>query len=528
MKHPALNARSISRRTFLAQSSLAAGFIGLHPNGLRDVLSSRPDAGKKPNIILIVADDLGYGELGCQGNKEIPTPNIDSIARNGVRFTQGYSSAPLCSPSRAGLLTGRYQQRFGHEFNPGPTTDPQSDFGLPLTETPLPARLKEFGYTTGMVGKWHLGNRPEFHPLRRGFDEFFGFLGGAHAYIPAGVKSNGILRGAEPVDEKEYLTDAFAREAESFIERHHQVPFFLYLPFNAVHMPLQSIQKYLDRFPRIKDEKRMTYAAMTSAMDDAVGRVLSKLREHELEENTLLFFISDNGGPTLTTTSSNRPLRGYKAQILEGGIRLPFMMQWKGRLPAGKVYDHPVASLDIHPTALAAAGGAVSPDMKFDGVDLLPFLNGKNSTRPHETLCWRMGEKKAIRHGDWKLVREQGDKEWSLYNLADDIGEEKNLAAGKPEVVRELSKLFDEWEKQLADPKWIRQDTRRTGTRRVARRNVSAAEQQLETRFKRLDRNGDGKLSPDEVRKAPRFSAADLNGDGVVTLDEAKRHVLKK
>ena len=529
MNPPSPNSRSISRRTFLAQGSLAAGFLGLHPNGLRDVLSpSDHGAGRKPNIILIVADDLGYGELGCQGNKAIPTPNIDSIARNGVRFTQGYVSAPLCSPSRAGLLTGRYQQRFGHEFNPGPTTDSSSDFGLPLTETLLPARLKELGYRTGMVGKWHLGFKPEFHPMKRGFDEFFGFLGGAHSYVLEGNKANAILRGTEPVDEKEYLTDAFAREAVSFIERHQSQPFFLYLPFNAVHMPLQAIQKYLDRFPNINDEKRRTYAAMTSAMDDAVGRVLAKLQEYKLEENTLLFFTSDNGGPTPTTTSSNKPLRGYKAQVLEGGIRLPFMVQWKGNLPAGKVYDHPVVSLDIHPTAFVAAGGSVSAEMKFDGVNLVPFLKTKGSAKPHETLCWRMGEKRAIRHGDWKLVKEQGEKEWSLYNLAEDIGEEKNLSAKMPEKVSQLGKLFDEWESQLAEPKWIRQDNRRTGAKRAARRNVSAAEQQLETRFRRLDRNGDGKLTADEARKAPRFSAADLNGDGVITLDEAKRHILKK
>jgi arylsulfatase A-like enzyme len=521
--------QSLTRREFITRSTLAAGFLGLHSNGLEHILNpGRSDAGKKPNIILIVADDLGYGELGCQGNKEIPTPHIDSIARNGVRFTNGYVTAPLCSPSRAGLLTGRYQQRFGHEFNPGQTTNPSTDFGLPLSETLLPARLKELGYKTGMVGKCHLGLKPEFLPINRGFDEFFGFLGGAHSYVGNDVQKGTVLRGSTPVPEKEYLTDAFAREAEAFIEKHHDKPFFLYLPFNAVHMPLQSIQKYLDRFGNIKDGKRKTFAAMISAMDDAVGRVIERVRKHKLEENTLIFFISDNGGPTLTTTSGNLPLRGYKAQVLEGGIRLPFMMQWKGRLPAGKVYHHPVSSLDIHPTAIAAAGGAIKPEMNLDGVDLSLFMTGTNPNRPHETLCWRMGEKQAIRHGDWKLIKEQGEIEWSLYNLAEDAGEEKNLAAKMPEKVKELKSLYGAWEAQLQDPKWIRQNTRRTRTRQAARQSQAETERQLENRFKRLDRNGDGKLSADEANNAPRFRGADLNGDGVITMEEAKKHILKK
>src|SRR6266542_2102292 len=203
----------------------------------------RSAAARKPNILLIVADDLGYAELGVQGNKDIPTPNVDSIARNGVRFTSGYVSCPVCSPTRAGLNTGRYQQRFGHEFNPGPEEAAETQFGLPLTETTLAARMKALGYSTGMVGKWHLGYRPELHPQKRGFDEFFGFLGGAHPYLSNGRKGGAILRGTEPVEEREYLTDAFAREALAFIDRHHREPFFLYLPFNAVHAPMQTIDK---------------------------------------------------------------------------------------------------------------------------------------------------------------------------------------------------------------------------------------------------------------------------------------------
>lgn len=356
----------LNRRGFL-QTGLAAPLA----------LSRAFAAPRKPNIVLIVADDLGYGELGIQGSPDIPSPNIDSIARNGVRFTNGYVSCPVCSPTRAGLATGRYQQRFGHELNPGPALQAEDIFGLPLTETTLANRLKSQGYATGMFGKWHLGYKPEFHPQKRGFDEFFGFLGGAHSYVdPLGDKANPILRGTQPVDEKEYTTNAFAREALSFIDRHQREPFFLYLPFNAVHAPLQGLEQYLAKFASIKDEKRRTFAAMHACMDDAVGRVLKMLRDTKNEENTLVFFISDNGGPTPSTTSRNDPLKGYKGQVLEGGIRVPWLMQWKGHLPAGKVYENPAISLDIHPTAVAAAGGSIPADAKLDGVNLLPFLTG--------------------------------------------------------------------------------------------------------------------------------------------------------
>ena len=410
-------------------------------------------AAPKPNIVLIVADDLGYAEVGVQGCKDIPTPNIDSIARAGVRFSNGYVSCPVCSPTRAGMATGRYQQRFGHEFNPGPAAASADNFGLPLTETPLSARLKSAGYATGAFGKWHLGYRPEFHPQQRGFDEFFGFLGGAHSYVDARAdKFNPILRGTQPVDEKEYTTNAFAREALSFIDRHQREPFFLYLPFNAVHAPLQGLESYLAKFSNIADERRRTFAAMHSCLDDAIGRVLKMLRDTKLEQNTLLFFISDNGGPTLNTTSGNLPLRGYKTQVLEGGIRIPYMVRWPGHVPAGKVFDYPVISLDIHPTAAAAAGIPIPAEAKLDGVDLAPYLAGKNKARPHEKLYWRFGAQWAIRAGDWKLLAMGGEPE--LYDLAHDIGEKHNLAAAKPEKAQELRAAYEDWNRQLMEPRW--------------------------------------------------------------------------
>jgi arylsulfatase A-like enzyme len=403
---------------------------------------------RKPNILVILGDDMGYADVGFQGCKDIPTPNIDALAKKSVRFSSGYVSGPYCSPTRAGLLTGRYQTRFGHEFNPGGGTQ-----GLPVSETTLANRLRALGYATGLVGKWHLGSTAKMVPQARGFQEFFGFLGGAHAYL--GGKD--IQRGDKPVKEKEYLTEAFGREAVSFIDKHAHEPFFLYLAFNAVHTPMEATEKYMNRFPNIKDKQRHTYAAMLSAMDDAIGLVLAKLEEKGLEEDTLIFFFSDNGGPIMVGTtingSINFPLRGSKRQTLEGGIRVPFLAAWKGKLPAGKTYDHPIIALDIHPTALAAAGQTVSPDWKLDGVNLLPYLKGENTQAPHESLFWRFGTQMAMRQGDWNIVR-YDDTGIHLYNLKDDIGQKNNLAQKNPQKLQEMRTTWDAWNTGNVAPLW--------------------------------------------------------------------------
>src|SRR5262245_44815552 len=408
---------------------IALALVVITTGDLRPPLAQAAE-NAKPNFIVIVGDDMGYADVGSHGCKDIPTPNLDALAKAGTRFTNGYVSGPYCSPTRAGLLTGRYQTRFGHEFNPGVG----AEMGLPLTETTLADRLKAAGYATALVGKWHLGSAEKFHPQKRGFDEFFGFLGGAHSYFPAKGKADTILRGTKPADEKEYLTDSIGREAVAFVDNHKAKPFFLYLAFNAVHTPMHATDERLKKFEDIKDNTRRTYAAMMWAMDEAIGKLLAKLKDEKLEDNTLIFFISDNGGPTMTGTtingSVNTPLRGSKRTTLEGGIRVPFFVTWPAKVPAGKVYDKPVIQLDILPTALSAAGVEAKADWKLDGVNLLPHLTGEVKTAPHDVLYWRFGQQMAIRKGKWKLVRYDANAEGGkgvsplrLYNLADDIGE---------------------------------------------------------------------------------------------------------
>lgn len=394
------------------------------------------------NVVVILVDDVGWGEFGFQGNPQIPTPNIDSIAANGVRCTNGYVSGPYCSPTRAGLLTGRYQTRFGHEFN-----SITRESGLDVKQVTLADRLRQGGYTTIAIGKWHLGEKPPYHPLARGFDQFYGTQANTPFFHPTKFIDSRVSREVQPVDDNAfYTTEKYAERAVAFLDDHGSKPFFLYLPFNAQHAPLQAPQKYLDRFREISDPKRKIFAAMMSALDDAVGRVLEKIRSLGLAENTLVMFVSDNGGPTPGTTSQNGPLRGFKATTWEGGVRVPFAVQWKGKIPPGQVYEHPVIQLDFLPTALAAAGLAPEPGDQLDGVNLLPYFTGENSGKPHETLYWRFGPQWAIRHGDYKLVvGRDGSGRPELYNLHDDLGEERNLAESEPAKVAELQALWDAW-----------------------------------------------------------------------------------
>ncbi|PAW66090.1 MAG: sulfatase [Verrucomicrobiia bacterium Tous-C4TDCM] len=417
---------------------------------LASLAQSLASTASQPNIVIFYADDLGWGELGCQGfTKDIPTPHIDSLAKNGLRFTNGYVAATYCSPSRAGLLTGRYPTRFGHEFN-----SVANAVGLRSDQTTLATRLKALGYATAAVGKWHLGSQPENRPTRRGFDEFYGTLNNTPFFRPTGFIDSRLSNDVQAVTDPDfYTTDAYAERAVDWIGKNKDKPWFLYLPFNAQHAPLQAPKKYLERFPKITDEKRQLFAAMMAGMDDAIGRVMGSIRELGLEENTLVLFIADNGGPTASTTSKNGPLRGFKMTTFEGGPRVPYIAQWKGKIPAGKTYDLPVMNLDVLPTAIAAAGGKPEASWQLDGVDLMPYLTGANTARPHQTLYWRFGPQWAIRDGDMKLVVSKGGSgRPELYNLATDIGESKDLAAGQPEKVKELQAMWDKWSAEQAPP----------------------------------------------------------------------------
>lgn len=425
----------------------------LLPNLLLLVLITVASAApaKKPNILILLSDDVGWAEFGFQGNKDIPTPNIDSIAKNGVRFPQGYVAATYCSPSRAGTMTGRYPTRFGHEFNSVAALG-----GLSLKETTMAERFHKLGYATCAIGKWHLGNKPEYRPMKRGFDEYFGTLGNTPYYHPTQFVDSLLSSEVEKIEDADfYTTDKYGDRAVEWLGKQPKdKPWFLYVPLNAQHAPLQAPESYIARFKNIDDEKRRTFAAAMYAMDQAVGKILGKVRDMGEEENTLIFFFSDNGGPTRQTTSSNLPLRGFKMTTWEGGTRIPFSFQWKGHVPGGKTYKNPVVNLDILPTSLAAAGVEVDPERKLDGVNLLPYLTGEKAGKPHETLYWRYGDQWAVRHGDWKLVAGNGgDKvNGELYNLADDISESNNRASGMPDKVKELKGLWDKWNAEQAPP----------------------------------------------------------------------------
>jgi arylsulfatase A-like enzyme len=448
------------RRTLLAFLALFASLVTVYAD----------DAARKPNVLLIVTDDLGYADIGVHGGKDVPTPNIDALAASGIRCTNGYVSAPYCSPSRAGMLTGRYQTRFGHEFNPH--VGVESMLGLPLDQRTIADLLKTAGYRTSLIGKWHQGFNKDHHPQSRGFDDYFGFLVGGHNYIlrkdaepkfGSAHSHNLIYRGREVAKVEGFATDLFTDEAIDFMKRSKDQPWFLYMAYNAAHTPLEIADKVKDRIPApIKDPARRGYLALLLGLDDAIGRLTAHLHATGADKNTLIVFINDNGGsgkkPFLAyNTGVNRPLRGDKGQTLEGGIRVPFFVVWPGTLPAGQTFDRPVIGLDILPTACQLAGVKV-PD-NVDGVDLMPYLLGKNKAAPHDALYWRFGPQKAIRAGDWSLVdwrdfEKKSNSGWQLFDLAKDIGQKTDVAVDHPEVVARLRQSWDRWNAKNIDPLW--------------------------------------------------------------------------
>ena len=424
-------------------------------------------ASSPPNFVVIVTDDQGYHDVGFNGSRDIPTPNLDSIAINGVRFTSGYVSAAISSPSRAGLMTGCYSQRFGYDDAPHLLPGDESG-GLPLNQVTLAEALHTAGYQCGIIGKWDLGTQPKFRPLKRGFDYFFGFLGPAACCLPeeltnevsSPIKSKyeffhfRPLRNDQSVWITNYLTDEFSEEAVRFIGKNKAKPFFLYLAYNAPHGPLEAPEKYLSRFPYLQSQHRKTYAAMISAVDEGVGRVLAELRAAGLERQTVVVFLSATGGALADNSSDNYPLRGGKGGPWEGGWRVPFAMQWPGHLPQGVVYDQPVISLDLFATMVALAGVTPNATQPIDGVDLIPYLTGLKAGAPHDALYLSVHPQEviAVRGGDYKLVIPGPGQPAELFNLKQDIAETRNLAGAEPAVFAELEQKRIAWTRQLAKP----------------------------------------------------------------------------
>ena len=466
---------------------------------------SQRDSTAQPNIVFILADDLGYGDLSSYGSQVIKTPHIDQLAASGVRFTQGYVSHPVCSPSRAGLMTGRYQQRHGWMYNPASR---DRSTGMSTKERTLGNMMQAHGYRTGLIGKWHLGQQPEHRPTSRGFHEYFGILEGGSIFIDSrkpGVEVSSLGGGRGPterhnsvwrvrrnsageyevnetVEVSDYLTDTFTEEAVDFIERNAKEPFFLFLSHTTPHTPLQATAKYLELYRSVESQPQRVYAAMVGSLDESVRRVVQELKDQGVYENTLLVFASDNGcAGYVHGACSNAPLRGFKRYHHEGGVRVPFIMSWPSRLAGGEIYEKPVISLDLFSTFSAAAGGQETTE---DSVNLLPYLASQNSAAtesgsPHETLFWRAGENVAARDDRWKLIRlnrtdlrpvnldgggrvrppEGGWPEGSphgrltlLYDLEADPGETTNVAASHPEIVGRLGQAIEVWRKDHVDP----------------------------------------------------------------------------
>ena len=418
-----------------------------------------------PNIIVIISDDQGYADVGFHGSKEIFTPNIDRIAKNGVVFSQGYVSYAVCSPSRAGLITGRYQNRFGYTRNIL-LAPKDSLMGLPISEQTLPEVLNNVDYKTKAIGKWHLGAHESLVPEKRGFDEFFGFLIGGHRYFPNDLTLNDLTEASRQMDgyitkiydngkrvnTKKYLTEELSDNAVKFIEDNSEDPFFLYLSYNAPHTPLQATDTDLERNNHIDVEKRRTYAAMVSSMDDGVGSILDKLEEKNISENTIVIFFSDNGGVEWYNFSDNGPLRGIKGDFFEGGIRVPFTMQWPKKIKPGIIYNKPIIALDVFATVVSAASAEKFIKNNIDGVNLIPYINGEINGSPHDYLYWKNPDKDidVIRDNRYKYIRVKDDE--YIFDLDNDLSEENNIISSSTPIYQKLKLKFKEWEKDMIDP----------------------------------------------------------------------------
>ncbi|AMX04177.1 sulfatase [Microbulbifer thermotolerans] len=448
------------------------GFISIFLVSL-SVTALSPEDSDRPNIVVILADDLGYADVGFNGSKDIFTPNLDKLASEGMVFDAAYTAHPFCGPSRAGLMTGRYPHKIGAQFN---LPVRGSFVGVPTEEKFISKLLNENGYYTGAVGKWHLGEAPEYHPNRRGFDEFYGFLGGGHKYFPEEFKkayadqlAQGVTNidhyllpleyNGKAVDESEYITDALSREAVRFVEKAagKENPFFLYLAYNAPHVPLEAKREDMEKFSHIKDKKRKTYAGMVYALDRGVGRLVDALSKTDQLDNTLIIFLSDNGGK-LTQGASNFPLREGKGSVYEGGFRSPMLMYWPGKITPGSRFKYPVKALDFYPTFAALAGAEIPSEKKLDGKNIWPSIQSGSDPHKDELIFalrhYTGYSNAAVRRNQWKAVK-YGQEKWKLFNIAEDVGEKKDLSKKYPVLLRDMVREMEKWSWDNAQPRWF-------------------------------------------------------------------------
>jgi arylsulfatase A-like enzyme len=492
-------------KEFLARDLSGAGSAaGIpRPGAARGIAQARDG---RPNIVVLVADDLGKHDTSIYGPAPVATPHLEQLAADGMRFDAGYVTSPVCSPSRAALLTGRYQQRFGFELLthdryprnrlewwvartffsthgwhalPEPRKPSNADMerqGIPPSEITLAELLKKHGYRTGIFGKWHLGFGEEMLPEARGFETQYGFYDAFSLYAPAGDQGvvgvrqryfadryqwwrgrsggSAIRRNGEIVDESEYLTQAIAREASAWINANRDAPFFAYVPFNAPHAPLQAPRHYVDRLTGIEDPDRRVYYGMVAALDDAVGEVLAALDRAGVRDDTIVFFLSDNGAASYTEIVDNAPLNGGKLTNFEGGVNVPFVLRWPARVAGGRAFARPVSALDVFATIVATAGVELPGDRVYDGVDLQPFVHGEKIGDPHDALFWRTGGHRAARAGRYKLLRDTTTGSVALFDMESDPYETTDLSATSPEIAMELTRRLERWESELAEPLW--------------------------------------------------------------------------
>jgi arylsulfatase A-like enzyme len=470
-------------------------------------MKNNKNKGSLPNVLLIVADDLGVNDISFFGNGKVNTPNIDGIGHAGVGFRQAYTASPLCSPSRASILTGMYPQRYGFEFQmhdrylanrleyygfryfiqgdiwrakPMEKVPRREDIdrqGLPPDQITIADLLKTEGYSTGIIGKWHTGWQPENMPKSLGFDEQYGFFDAHTLYSPIGTEGvtdqriekdftdkynwklarkgwHGIFRNYQRIEEKEYLTDAITRESTDFIRKHKEGPFFLMVAYNAPHTPLQAPDEYVKMFSNEPDPVKRVYYAMIKKLDDDVGKLMDLLTSEGLDSNTLVIFLSDNGAAAYTFATDNKPLRGGKITNFEGGIRIPMFVRWPGKIDPGQVFDPPVITMDVFPTIAGAAGFPLPSDRTIDGIDLLRYVKNRDSIPPHPNLFWQRGSSRAIRSGDWKVIWNVEFGDTLLYNLAKDPDEINDLFPQDQAIARKLSRIHSEWSDSLPEPLW--------------------------------------------------------------------------